>query len=132
MENGYIIHTFKGDVVRKVLKDQFYQFLWRPRPPSLLSDKQEQEIKQNLPTYAAKYRAEDEGLLGVIFDEKYKEQQRLLYHYKDTMKQYRDTHESQKAARAKLRGGLLSDDESLYEIIETEVEEVVEEFEEIF
>ena len=45
-ENGYNIWTFQGVLVNKVLKDRFFQFLWRPRPPSLLS---EEKKKVRLP-----------------------------------------------------------------------------------
>merc|ERR1712063_230299 len=44
LENGYVIRNFKGDIVNSAeLKDQFYDFQWRPRPPSLLSKEQEAE-----------------------------------------------------------------------------------------
>ena len=42
MENGYNIWSFQGKLIHKMLKDRFYQFLWRPRPPSLLSKEKEE------------------------------------------------------------------------------------------
>jgi translation initiation factor 3 subunit B len=39
--------------------DKYYQFLWRPRPPSLLTAAQEKEIRRKLPEYSAKYLEED-------------------------------------------------------------------------
>jgi len=131
LENGYVIRNFKGDIVNSAeLKDQFYDFQWRPRPPSLLSKEQEANIRKNLKTYAAKYAEEDHGLLGVIVDEKFKEQQRLLQEHADRMKAYAEKHKAEREARIQLRDGALSDDESDYVEIETFVERVVDEQEE--
>lgn len=59
LENGYYIWTFQGRLLQKVLKDKFYQFLWRPRPPTLLSEEVESEITKNLNKYAKVYIEED-------------------------------------------------------------------------
>lgn len=130
LENGYTIRTFKGDVVHKVLKDQFYDFQWRPRPPSLLSAEKEAEIRKNLKNYAAKYKEEDDGLIGVIIDAKYKEQQRLLQEYADRMRRYRENYAAQREQRAQLRDGQYSDDENDFVDIETYEQRVVDEQEE--
>lgn len=130
MEHGYVIHTFKGDVVHKVLKDQFYDFQWRPRPKSLLTDEQESQIRSNLKEYAAKYKKEDDGQWGVIIDAKYKEQQRLLQEYNDRMRGYKETYANQREDRIAIRGGELSDDENDYETVYTTVETKVFEKEE--
>jgi len=130
MENGYTIRTFKGDVVHKVIKDQFYDFQWRPRPPTLLSKEKEAEIRSNLKKYAAKYKEEDAGLLGVIIDAKHKEQQRLLQEYADRMKAYKENYSQEREERIRLRDGALSDDENDYEEIEHFEERVVDEQEE--
>ena len=130
MEHGYVIHTFKGDVVHKVLKDQFYDFQWRPRPKSLLTDEQESQIRSNLKEYAAKYKKEDDGQWGVIIDAKYKEQQRLLQEYNDRMRSYKETYANQREDRITIRGGELSDDENDYETVYTTVETQVFEKEE--
>jgi hypothetical protein len=44
MENGYNVWSFNGKLIHKVIKDRFFQFLWRPRPPTLLT-KEKQEVK---------------------------------------------------------------------------------------
>merc|ERR1712032_557263 len=115
LENGYVIRTLKGDVVHKVLKDQFYDFQWRPRPPSLLSPEKEAEIRANLKDYAARYQTEDDGLLGVLVDERFKT--------------YRQSYEEQKEERARIRG-YASADEDEFETISTTVETILEETEE--
>ena len=130
MEHGYVIHTFKGDVVYKVLKDQFFDMQWRPRPPSLLTEEMESQIRANLKNYATKYKEEDDGQWGVIIDAKYKEQQRLLQEYNDRMRAYREAYATQREARIQIRDGALSDDENDYETVYTTVETQVFEKEE--
>lgn len=36
-ECGYMLFTVNGRLVHRVLRDRFLQFLWRPRPASLLT-----------------------------------------------------------------------------------------------
>lgn len=38
IENGYRLFNFQGKELRNALKDKFYQLLWRPRPPTPLSE----------------------------------------------------------------------------------------------
>jgi translation initiation factor 3 subunit B len=130
LDNGYIIRTFKGDVVHKVLKDQFFDFQWRLRPPSLLSPEKEAEIRLNLKEYAARFQKEDDGMLGVIVDARFKEQQRLLQDYRDRIKSYKKLFLEQREQRRSLRGGAASDDEGEYETITTTIETVLDEAEE--
>ena len=59
MENGYNIWTSQGRQIKHQRQDKFFQLLWRPRPPSLLSDAQEKEVRKNLREYSKKYEAED-------------------------------------------------------------------------
>jgi len=61
LENGYKMWTFYGGELKEERKSVFYQFLWRPRPPSFLpKDKQEWTAKkENLKAFRDKYRKED-------------------------------------------------------------------------
>lgn len=38
VDNGYYIWSFQGKLLQRHALDQFCQLLWRPRPPSLLSE----------------------------------------------------------------------------------------------
>ncbi|KAJ1382255.1 Translation initiation factor, beta propellor-like domain [Sesbania bispinosa] len=60
MENGFNIWSFNGKHLYRILKDHFFQFLWRPRPPSFLTPEKEEEIAKNLKKYSKKYEAEDQ------------------------------------------------------------------------
>eukprot|EP00744_Colponema_vietnamica_P002564 GILI01003999.1.p2 GENE.GILI01003999.1~~GILI01003999.1.p2 ORF type:complete len:690 (-),score=205.63 GILI01003999.1:143-2212(-) len=60
MESGYQLWTFQGRLLYRNAKENFYQVLWRPRPPTLLSKEQEDGIKKNLKEYSKRYDAIDE------------------------------------------------------------------------
>jgi hypothetical protein len=47
-ENGYYLWSSQGKCLGRYLKDKFYSLQWRPRPPSMLDDDQEREVRKNL------------------------------------------------------------------------------------
>ena len=47
-------------------KEEFYQFIWRPRPPSRLSKDQEEDILRNLKKYSKKYDEEDAQIMNAV------------------------------------------------------------------
>jgi len=60
IENGYNMYNFQGKELKKVLKDKFFQLLWRPRPPSALSEEQLEGLKKNLDGLSKKYKEADQ------------------------------------------------------------------------
>ena len=48
------------------MRDRFYQFSWRPRPPTLLGEEQIREVARNLRKYSEKYAKEDDVLLAQV------------------------------------------------------------------
>ncbi|XP_045448448.1 eukaryotic translation initiation factor 3 subunit B [Melitaea cinxia] len=59
MDCGYYLWSFQGKIIRRVNKEGFAQFLWRPRPPTLLSEKQQKDIKKNLKKYYSQFESKD-------------------------------------------------------------------------
>ncbi|KAI0253691.1 translation initiation factor eIF-3b [Lactifluus subvellereus] len=59
IENGYAIWDFRGQEIEKQLLDRFKQFLWRPRPPSLLMKEQKRTIRKNLREYSRAFEEAD-------------------------------------------------------------------------
>ena len=45
MENGFNVWSFNGQLLYRLPRDRFFQFLWRPRPPCMLSDDQQKEVR---------------------------------------------------------------------------------------
>jgi len=60
LETGYQIWSFTGKPLYKHQQDKFFMFLWRPRPPTLLSKEQVAKIKKNLKQYSAEFSKQDE------------------------------------------------------------------------
>ena len=59
MENGYHLYDFKGELLREEHIDKFKQFIWRPRPPTLLSKEEQKQIRKNLREYSKDFEEED-------------------------------------------------------------------------
>lgn len=58
-DNGYYMWSFQGRIVKRVMLKNFIQFLWRPRPPTLLSSPQQEDIKKNLKKYYPQFESKD-------------------------------------------------------------------------
>ncbi|KAF8642321.1 hypothetical protein AX16_009591 [Volvariella volvacea WC 439] len=59
LENGYAIWDFRGQEIIKHIQDRFKQFIWRPRPPTLLTKEQQRTIRKNLKEYSRTFDEED-------------------------------------------------------------------------
>lgn len=59
LENGYAIWDFKGQELEKHILDRFKQFIWRPRPRTLLTREQQRKIRKNLREYSRAFDEED-------------------------------------------------------------------------
>ncbi|KAJ6361221.1 hypothetical protein OIU78_001793 [Salix suchowensis] len=131
MENGFNIWSFNGKLLYRTLKDHFFQFLWRPRPPSFLSPEKEEEIAKNLKKYSKKYEAEDQDV-SLQLSEQDREKRRMLKdEWEKWVNQWKLLHEEEKLQRQALRDGEASDEEEEYEAKEVEVEELLDVSEEI-
>ncbi|KAA8523891.1 hypothetical protein F0562_010314 [Nyssa sinensis] len=77
MENGFNTWSFNGKLLYRILKDHFFQFLWRPRSPSFLSPEKEEDIAKNLKKYIKKYEAEDQDV-SMLLSEQDREKRKML------------------------------------------------------
>lgn len=59
LENGYTVYNCSGEAVRKELVDQFRNFVWRPRPESLLSASDKKKVRKNLKEWSIKFEEQD-------------------------------------------------------------------------
>ncbi|XP_043717989.1 eukaryotic translation initiation factor 3 subunit B-like [Telopea speciosissima] len=131
MENGFNIWSFNGKLLYQIPRDHFYQFLWRPRPPSFLSAEKEEEIGKNLKKYSKKYEAEDQDV-SLLLSEQDREKRKMLQEEWDCWSQeWKKFHEEEMEIRQLLRDGEASDEEEKYEAEEVEVEEVLNVTEEV-
>jgi len=126
IETGYIIWTFQGKQVHKLPKDRFFQLLWRPRPPSLLSVDKKEEVKKNLLKYSKRYEIEDAQIEKAAEDARVAKRKQQMEEFQQWNNEWRELYEREKSLRKKLRNGVDSDDENDYYAEEEWVEELVE------
>jgi len=134
MENGYNLWSFSGKMLSRTPRDRFLQYLWRPRPPSLLGEKKEAEIAKNLKSYAKRYEDEDERLREKQDTNLASHRKRLMDEFKAWEKRIMERRAIEAKERRSLRGpnGYISDDEVEGTIEEEmEAEEVLEVREEV-
>eukprot|EP00308_Calcidiscus_leptoporus_P021349 CAMPEP_0119378408 /NCGR_PEP_ID=MMETSP1334-20130426/48186_1 /TAXON_ID=127549 /ORGANISM="Calcidiscus leptoporus, Strain RCC1130" /LENGTH=665 /DNA_ID=CAMNT_0007397605 /DNA_START=14 /DNA_END=2011 /DNA_ORIENTATION=- len=118
MENGYNMWSSHGRPLGHIKHDKFYQLLWRPRPPTLLTEHKEKEVRRNLRDYSKTYEEEDlrakRSLQGDMLKQRKEKHEAFEAFLRETSALYAE----QRAARVGLRGGMESDNESAYTLIE--------------
>ena len=94
MDNGYCLWSFQGTKIKEVTKDAFYQFLWRPRPRSLLSEGKRADVIKNLRKYEKKYQSKDKDLKRARREEKLRKKRAVAREFYQRMiprfDEYRD------------------------------------------
>ncbi|CAH9101713.1 unnamed protein product [Cuscuta europaea] len=131
MENGFNVWSFHGKLLYRVLKDHFFQFLWRPRPPSFLSREKEEEIAKNLKKYSKKYEAEDQDVSLQLSEQDRQKRKKFKEEWETWINEWKRLHEEERLERQRLRDGEASDEEEEYEAKEVEVEELLDVSEEV-
>ncbi|CCU74826.1 unnamed protein product [Blumeria hordei] len=134
MENGYHLYDFKGEQLRDEPVEKFKQWLWRPRPATLLTKEEQKAIRKNLREYSKVFDQEDADR-GASADLAVVEHRRRLL---DEWLSWRSGVEEDTLEERAIRGlpsdpieGLLGAVDGEDQIIEEIVEEIVEEYEEI-
>ncbi|PSN32301.1 Eukaryotic translation initiation factor 3 subunit B [Blattella germanica] len=59
VDTGFWIWSFQGKILKRMNIDMFCGLQWRPRLPTLLTAKQQQEIRKNLKKYSAQFESKD-------------------------------------------------------------------------
>ncbi len=135
MENGYHIYDFKGEQLREEPLDKFKQWLWRPRPATLLTKYEQKQIRKNLREYSRQFEQED-AERGASADLAVIEARRGLL---DEWYAWRASVEEELEEEREIRGlpkkpleeQATQPEEGEQQVIEEIVEEVLEENEEI-
>lgn len=98
----------------------FCQLLWRPRPPTLLSEEKIKEIRKNLKKYSPQFEMKDRMAMTKVSEEILAKRRSLM----ESFTSYRSRRESDwiqtQAKRQKLRDG--RDDLSAEEVEEETIE----------
>jgi translation initiation factor 3 subunit B len=131
IENGYAIWDFRGQEIEKRLLDRFKQFLWRPRPPSLLTKEQKRNIRKNLREYSRAFEEADAAEETTVSAELVAQRKRAVDEWNAW--RVRVAEELAEVRRARGKRGELArkQEEEDKEEIEVWIDEVIEQIEEV-
>lgn len=124
VETGFNIYSFQGKLLKHVLKDKFFQFLWRPRPASPLTDEKLKYIKKNLNKYFKEFSAADQLEKSKAEEERFSKREEMRTEFEKYLQQRQKDYDSEAVQRKALRGGEDSDNEDDYYYEEKWVEEL--------
>ncbi|THD25765.1 Eukaryotic translation initiation factor 3 subunit B [Fasciola hepatica] len=103
-DNGVWFWNSVGRCLYKMPLNGLRSFAWRPRPPSLLSPEQLQNIKKNMSKYNTHFANEDKMLASKASRELLEKRQRLLSEFSAWKNAIIKQYQSEKAERIELRG----------------------------
>lgn len=131
-EPGYTIWDFKGQELTHQSQEKFKQFLWRPRPASLLSKDQQRKVRKELKEHSRAFDEEDAAEENRGSAEKLAQRQRDIAEW-DT---WRLRNVSKLLEERKSRGKVLASKKEAHkgeeeEKVEEWIEELIDETEEI-
>ncbi|GLI74515.1 translation initiation factor 3 subunit b [Penicillium ochrochloron] len=140
MENGWNLHTFSGTTLSENPTEKFKQFLWRPRPPTLLSKEEQKQVRKNLREYSKEFDEEDRYAVDIANTAVVEQRKRVLSEWlawlrreKEIQAEEREAFglpedvDSPKLAKDARAGNQQEGDT----IVEEIVEEIIEETEEV-
>ncbi len=131
MENGYHLYDFKGNLLREEAQERFKQFIWRPRPQTLLSKEEQAEIRKNLRNYSRVFDEQDLAKKNTADKAVVEARRRLLQEWIAWRKSMIEMLEDE-GAEIELNGGKVTvDQDEAAEEIEEIVEEIIDETEEV-
>lgn len=87
----------------------FIQFAWRPRPPTLLSEAQQKEIKKNLKKYYAQFESKDRMRMTRASKEILEKRAKLREQFMEYRHKRIIEWEQQKTRRMQLRNNINTD-----------------------
>lgn len=131
MENGYAIWDFRGQEIQKHILDRFKQFLWRPRPRTLLTKEQQRAIRKNLKEYSRQFDEEDAAEESNVSAELIAHRKRLVDEWNAWRAKCRRELGEEKKGKGKEKGGSQGPETEAKEEIAIELDEVIEQTEEV-
>ncbi|EHA26523.1 hypothetical protein ASPNIDRAFT_55391 [Aspergillus niger ATCC 1015] len=140
MENGYNIHTFAGQTLAEHPTDKFKQFIWRPRPPTLLSKEEQKQVRKNLREYSKEFDEEDKYAVDIANTAVVETRKRVLNEWaawirreKEMLAEEKDAYgvpEDVDSSKQAKDAPAVSEDQG-ETVVEEIVEEIIEENEEV-
>lgn len=129
-EPGFTIWDFKGQQLAHSSLDKFKQFLWRPRPPTLLSKDAQRKVRKELKEHSRVFDEEDAAEENRGSAEKLAQRQREIAEWNA----WRARNLARLAEARKARGKEIvkvANNEPADEKVEEWIEELIDETEEV-
>jgi len=127
LEHGYAIWDFRGQEIVKFVQDRFKQFLWRPRPKSLLSKDNRKQIRKNLKEFSRVFDEEDAAEESTVSAELIAHRKRLVDEWNTWRSHCRRELETRRQ-EGRVEGELEREEQ---EEVQEWIEEVIEQTEEL-
>ncbi|VEL22415.1 unnamed protein product [Protopolystoma xenopodis] len=102
-DNGIIFWNCIGRQTHRMQLNFLKTFVWRPRPPSLLSAEQLQELKKSMHKYSERFRKEDIMLASKASRELIERQQKLATSYAEWRKSLSKRYDEDEPKRSAIR-----------------------------
>jgi translation initiation factor 3 subunit B len=130
-DSGYAIWDFRGQELKRDNVDAFKQFLWRPRPPTLLPKDDQKKIRKGLREFSRQFDEEDAAAESQGSAEVLQLRRRLIDEWNTWQAQARESLETERKRLGVWPSKGRSGEKEKEEMVEEWIEEVVEEKEEI-
>nr|CAD7404298.1 unnamed protein product [Timema cristinae] len=110
IDTGYWIWSFQGKILKRINIEMFCSLLWRPRPNSLLSIKQQAEIKKNLKKYSSQFESKDRLRMSKASKELIEKRKKLMKEFAEYRNKRVEQWQEQKKRRLELRNHIDTDE----------------------
>jgi translation initiation factor 3 subunit B len=124
VDNAYWLWSFQGRLIRKHTLDRFCQLLWRPRPPTQLSEEKIKEIRKNLKNYSSQFDIKDRMALSKVSKDLLEKRKTLINEFQTYRQRNETLHNKTKQKRIELRNA----DTDNIDLQNNEIEEETVEF----
>lgn len=128
-EPGYVLFDFRGHELTKAPQEKFKQFVWRPRPASLLTKEDKRKVRKNLREFSKQFDEDDAAEESNVSAELIAMRQRLISEW-NAWRSKRKRELAEEKKREGVATKVDKADEQL-EQVEEWVEEIIDETEEV-